>query len=251
MIFNREASQYICWICGSNGPLTGEHKIKKTDLKRHHVTDPQFKSIKTGKEQPIQGLNSALLKFEDSICARCNNETTQKADRSYEAFRAADNPSFFKHLEELYVNGSAQIPLDLTDNVHLARYFGKHLGCALKYEKFPLPRRLSRFVGCQSETICISASARHAPFQWQDGFGNTGPLNAIGGTILEFDRKYPVLPSAYFAAYMTDDIQFIIRMQLSLLESLEIKFVYQRKMAGQFKELDNDDKKYRGLPYDQ
>lgn len=251
MIFSRRTPDF-CWICDANENLTGEHKIKKTDLQRHPVMEPKLIKVESGEEQPVQGLNSKLLKFENSICARCNNQTTQKADRSYDAFRHEDSETVRTTPEKLASaqNLGTEREFDFAHRVELARYFGKHLGCALDYQKFPIPRRLSRFVGGISDAICISLSTRVAPFWWQEETGEIGPLNALGGAILLL-RSGPLhLPFAYQSAYMTDGVQFIVKMRLSVTEAMEIRILYQQKLGRLIRGFNNEDAKHRGLPYD-
>lgn len=56
---------------------------------------------------------------------------------------------------------------------------------------------------------------------------------------------------SYVHAYMTDGLQFIVSMKLSYLESLEIRLAYQRGFRTIEQGEDNEDAKFRGLPYDQ
>lgn len=233
MIFSRRTPN-LCWICGSTEQLTGEHKIKKTDLKRHPVGEPIFRKVDSGQEQLIQGLNFKLLKFENSIYERCNNQTTQKADRSYDAFMREDSDTADTTHEDL---ASAQNPalereVILEHQLELARYFGKHLGCALDYQRFPVPRRLSRFVCGRSDALCISLLKRVAPFWWQDETGKIGPLNGLGGAFLQLHAGPIFLPFAYQSAYMTNGVQFIVQMHLSVAEAVEIRLLYHRNMGS-------------------
>lgn len=118
------------------------------------------------------------------------------------------------------------IEIDPTNNVELARYFGKHLGCALAYESFPIPRRLSRFVGVRSVDNCVSVSMRQAPLVYKDVTGKYSPLNLLGGAILLYSDKSS-RPFSYRSAYMTDHVQLIVEMRLSICEAMEIRFAYR------------------------
>ncbi len=252
MLFSRRTPNY-CWICGSTEQLSGEHKIKKSNLQRHPMMKPSFMRVATGRDQPIQGLNSKLLKFENAICARCNNQTSQKADRSYDEFRNEDSTIVRTTLEDLesMQSHTKEHEVKLSHRVELARYFGKHLGCALHYQKFPIPRRLSRFVDRRSDAICISVSTRVAPFWWQEESGKIGPLNALGGAIMLLSIRPLHLPIAYQSAYMTDGVQFIVKMRLSVPEALEMRILYQRKMGRIINRFSDEDAKLRGLPFDE
>lgn len=251
MILYRIASN-ICWICGESEELTGEHKIKKTDLRRHPAMKPRFVLKSDGRKQQIQGLSSNLLKFPKSICARCNNSTTQNADRSYENFRDEESETARVTIEELSQQNSwtTECEIDFSSRIDLARYFGKHLGCALAYNKFPIPLRLSRFVSGASELVCISVTTRVAPFWFQDETGAIGPMNALGGSFLIMSADVVDVPFAYQSAYMTDGIQFIVKMPLSLPEALELKIFMLQDTKHEWREFDNEERKHRGLPYD-
>ncbi len=252
MIFTRQTLGF-CWICSAKGRLTGEHKIKKSDLKRYPVLKPRFVRVDTGEDMPVQGLNSAHLKFENSICARCNNQTTQQADRSYDDFRGEEFKEIRSTLEG--VSGSrasaTELDLDFANRIELARYFGKHLGCALGYQRFPIPRRLSKLVLGRSKEACVSLSMRLAPFCWRAESGQIGPLNALGGAFLHL-RPGPLhLPFAYQSSYMTDGVQFTVKMRLSMPEAWEHRLVYQRKHGHLVRGFENEEAKYPGLPYDE
>ena len=252
MIFSRRTKN-ICWVCYSTENLTGEHKIKKTDLQRNPVTHPGYLMLPEGGRQIIQGLKSKLLKFPNSICATCNNQRTQNADRSYDAFMKEN-----AHAHGLATlkggdasNYSRENSVALTHRTELARYFAKHLGCALDYQNFPVPRRLSRFVAGKTSSVCISLTTRIAPFWWQTDTGEIGPLNSIGAATLTMHNGFVHVPNAYQSAYITDGLQFIVRMPLNIIEALEIRMLYQKKMGALKDGFDNDDAKYRGLPYDE
>ena len=244
MIFCKRTSN-ICWICYSTENLSGEHKLKKTDLNRNPVMYPNFIRLSTGVEKIVQGPNSKLLKFQNAICGKCNNQITQNADKNYDAFMgelANENES--SPLSDQETN------ISLQHRTELARYFAKHLGCALDYQNFPIPRRLSRFVANKTSLACITLSTRTAPFCVQDETGETSPLNSLGGAILMLHNGAAKVPNAYHTAYSTDGIQFIVRMPLSFVEALEIRLLYLRNMGKLTDDFSNDEAMHRGLPYD-
>ena len=76
-----------CWICGSFGPLTGEHQIKVTDLKEllgeikpnsniylHNLHRPN---------QRIKSWRADRLKSGGKICLSCNSSRTQAHDNAW------------------------------------------------------------------------------------------------------------------------------------------------------------------------
>ncbi|MGK0256521.1 MAG: hypothetical protein ACI81I_001139 [Arcobacteraceae bacterium] len=77
-----------CWICGLEA-TTKEHKIKKSTLK--NVYQEEFQNgnmlhFKNGKYSKIQGIDSNKIKYQKSLCAKCNGEFTHPFDKSYEIF---------------------------------------------------------------------------------------------------------------------------------------------------------------------
>lgn len=252
MFFTKLANQ-SCWICGATGNLSGEHKIKKTDLNKHPKVSPGIWRGYDGQEKPIQGLNSKLLKFENSICTTCNNQTTQQADLCYDKFRNNAAETIKNALDD-NLDGfelSKTSSLDNTTRIELARYFGKHIGCQINHNKFPIPRRLSSFVGGRTNKLCISVNVRTAPIVWKDEpTGEIGPINGIGGIVLIHTHKFVFWPFCYQTAYMTDGMQFIITMKLSNLEALDIWFFHRRKLEKFRKHLSDDQSMHLGFSND-
>lgn len=124
-----------CWICGTEN-TTGEHRLKRSDMKARfgHVSQrkPLFWHDSRLRNQLVKGLNVAILKFNDSICAKCNNETTKRYDKAWEELsaylRTLKRPIQIKHrihLAKVFPGSVAQSMLD----VHL--YFVKLFGCAI------------------------------------------------------------------------------------------------------------------------
>lgn len=245
MIFTKLARN-VCWICGAAENLTGEHKIKKSDLTKNATGKPAVWRSFRGEEKPIQGLNSRLLKFERSICSTCNNQTTQAADRAYDQFHNTQS----KLMKQKLNDDNNPIDVALEDQTELSRYFAKHLGCAVSYSRFPVPRRLSNLVNRKSKNVCISLQVRSAPFVWKDDkTGEVGQINAIGGIVL-IHRKNPIsLPMEYQTAFMVGGLQFIITMKLNALEAMEVRTIYRRHMGISRKNISDERAKFLGLPH--
>jgi len=252
LIFTKLTSE-CCWICGTNEGLSGEHKIKKSDLKKTPDNLPGILKGYKGQEKPIQGLNSKLLKFDNSICATCNNQKTQQADRSYDEFR---DHSTEKIMSILNKTADAIDIAEVSDfnnagRLELARYFAKHIGCQIDHNKFPIPCRLSRFVNREIDKACVSVKIRLAPWLWQDSLtGDLRPLNGVGGIVLVFTGNVISLPSYYQTAYMTGGLQFIVTMKLNKLEALDIWIYHSIRMGKAKPEISNERAKHLGFPFD-
>ncbi len=250
MILVKKTDQ-VCWICGNKENLTGEHKIKKSDLKKSSYGPTELFLVTSGKRIPIQGINSNYLKFKRSICAHCNNQRTQQSDYNYDTFRNNETEKIKELLfsqPKKQINISKFINPKSRDYLDLLRYFAKALGCQIHYNKFPIPRRLSRFVYHKINYAPISIRIGLAPWQfYESDTNNTHDINGIGGIALQLSKNIVLKPYLYQTAFMTDGLQFIISMNLSRLESFEIWLCYRKQMGKVQFGLHEDEAKHLGF----
>lgn len=228
MLFTKY-TESVCWICCSRGPLTGEHKIKRTDLRKDGVFPRYFEG--KGKKRKLQSENAKLLKFPDCICERCNNERTQQADHAYAQFRDASNQTILKtvttEVSKLELSTSAP---PTKYELELLRYFAKHLGCMLDYNKFPVPRRLASFVRSKSNSPCVSVSFQAAPFKYQETEdGQIHTLSSIGQIVFGCGKAWLPNDAWYQTAFTNAGLQFAIRMELSRFEGREVRTAFIRR----------------------
>jgi hypothetical protein len=79
-----------CWICGASAD-TAEHKFKRSVLSalyefQNAYGDPPAFHYRNGALTAVRGPNSAKLKFDKTLCARCNNQRTQAYDWAFDRF---------------------------------------------------------------------------------------------------------------------------------------------------------------------
>jgi 5-methylcytosine-specific restriction endonuclease McrA len=80
--------QRKCWICRAIAD-TGEHKIKKSLLKNLYSVEFQEQKMlfyKNKKFRKLQGANSSLIKYSNTLCRHCNNTFTQPYDIAFDTF---------------------------------------------------------------------------------------------------------------------------------------------------------------------
>lgn len=141
-LISTSAKHGTCWICGYVGPLTDEHRTKKSDLRE------VFGDIGPGSEVywhdskgrtnfRLRSPKANLLMSPGRICAECNNRRTQPHDTSWEtlsrALRAEIAPGATTY------RAQRAFPYDTRRhllNVHL--YFAKLFGCTVVGENAPL-----------------------------------------------------------------------------------------------------------------
>lgn len=144
-----------CWICGEIAD-SSEHKIKKSDLIRIHGSSDQFRKskiyyltssrnlVRHRKLVQLQGPDSSRVKYNNTLCAKCNNERTQKADFAYVKFQEYAS----RHKTDIL--GRKYIFLDdiygssfLDESLELFRYFTKSIGCCIADAGELVPKDLS------------------------------------------------------------------------------------------------------------
>jgi hypothetical protein len=133
-----------CWICGKPA-TTGEHKIKKSLLVELHGKGPYRNEtamvhVREGTMRDLQGPDSSRIKYQNSLCADCNNHGSQEFDRAYD--------QFFKFILENEEQILKHRAIDFHDvygesfevgQRNLYKYFVKLFGCDLAYSKMPVP----------------------------------------------------------------------------------------------------------------
>jgi hypothetical protein len=131
-----------CWICG-NEANSGEHLIKASDLKSlfRHVTQksPLYLSTDLKRNQRAGAIKSNKLKYQALLCARCNNERTQRHDMAWERLstylrerQPAIRPGMLVRLNCAFPGSVSSSML----SVHL--FFLKLFGCLITENNIPI-----------------------------------------------------------------------------------------------------------------
>lgn len=137
----------LCWICGDIA-TTGEHLHKKTDVTAMFGDQFSKRVIRTdfdGNDRKfVQGPNSKELKFQNNLCAKCNNARTRPYDLAYEAFADYIRKNFGMLMHDLEINmnlifGKCDAK---SKQQHLFRYFAKAFGCQLHDAGRSVPQAL-------------------------------------------------------------------------------------------------------------
>lgn len=143
-----------CWICGIRPADSAEHKFKASDLKRMMGDGDELIHFDAdGNQTSIRGQNGikrdrfGKVKYEKSICRKCNNTVTQPHDDAYD--------SFVEHLVDVhdslprikFINLRKIYGRDWREQSrNLARYFAKHFGCRLMRDAGFVPPSLPKFI---------------------------------------------------------------------------------------------------------
>ncbi|MGB3442986.1 MAG: hypothetical protein WBA97_29950 [Actinophytocola sp.] len=183
-----------CWWCGSTEPLTHEHKFKKSDLSRMGSADElvwggdelrKIRSIRKSKD----------VRFNASLCARCNNTASQPFDNAYDVFSefSWSNTSLkdAEHVDWWDVYGSNW----QSGSLNLARYAVKHMGCRIVHDGYAAPDSLRSFLaGAPTTEISLGLvkSSEHLNLYLmgvRDGIETRGLWNPSAGGSVSRSRQ--------------------------------------------------------------
>lgn len=136
-----------CWWCGRPGPLTHEHKFKKSDLVRMWDIGGGLVWGDGTTVRPVKSARKSRdVRFDPGLCSSCNNDRSQPFDQAYQAFSdyVWDHPDLRSatHLDMALIYGT-DWPVGVRN---LARYVAKHIGSRMAHDRFPVPPSLGAFL---------------------------------------------------------------------------------------------------------
>jgi hypothetical protein len=145
-----EQAPAACWICGAADAKSGEHMIKKSDL-RDVLGNPTQAAPFWFHKPDLEGkavgsLKAGILKSSAPMCAYCNNTRTQPHDLAWEKMSGwiTAQPQPLK--KGKFIRGNKIFPDDTWAKmrcVHL--YFVKVLGCLIVEAKDQAPIDIAPF----------------------------------------------------------------------------------------------------------
>lgn len=177
-----------CWVCGKPAD-SAEHAVKKSDIVRM-AGSKEFKLgerlIKhtADKKIIIQGPNSKYVKYEKSLCKKCNNESTQPYDRAYDKFIyyfIANNDHIFNYryirFNKIYGYNAKY------HQMNLFKYFVKSFGCQLVEQSKNAPQDFVDFLNgkTKNHNLSIAFSIRDDMPEKLESFYNFYELHDLEG----------------------------------------------------------------------
>jgi hypothetical protein len=226
-----------CLLCGSRRPLTGEHKIKASLIRR------EFKGRRTvfsGKAEPkiAQGPKSKTFHFNAKICDVCNSASTQLGDVSFDNLHTCLKEAYDKGTELTDAFGIPNCPY-LKDD-HYFRYFAKLLCCFLAEVGGPRSKSLASFA-----TGLSNRNPVHLSIKKDDEYlgqlidlGTQG-YAAHGGLTFRFDESKRWVRSIE-SSLSVGGIRYEFWVQLSWLSKLELHFLFRDIVATALTKISDD-----------
>ena len=215
MYFKLNRDKSSCWWCGSTD-LSGEHKIKKTDLEllygrvysKGNLVN-HIKYVTEEKGENIQSSNSNRVKFEKNICKQCNSTKSQNFDKAYQQLihyyfqnRVQIKDSKLLDLEKVF--GSTW-----QDNfLNVKRYIGKHVGCRMAEIGLLPSKNLIKFLNSESENNDLKIVFQIKPYFFGKiddpiDFIFLGPANPINNSPFKLKNLVTSFSGWYSIANLT------------------------------------------------
>lgn len=146
-----------CWICGGNGN-SGEHKIKKSDLKQQYSEispqKPIFHRVNGIVKRPIRSFKSEAFKYPKSICAACNGTLTQPYDYAWGKLSKFLYTNSKKIQHNNVINLKDIYGLDFYENMKgVQLFFAKQFGCKIIESEFDFDLSRIRNAVCKNSEI--------------------------------------------------------------------------------------------------
>lgn len=170
-----------CWICDGYA-TSGEHRIKKSDLKLLYPIvnkeNPIFHRRNGDVKNPIISVKSARFTFNGLICEKCNNETTQDYDTTWEKL------SHYLHQNWSTIKTSGEFDLsnvfpdDFKSNMILVHlYFVKIFGCKTKEASAPIDLRIfSESIVNKKENPYLYISLRDSENKYKGNYSSISDI---------------------------------------------------------------------------
>jgi len=137
-----------CWWCGRETNLSGEHKIKRTDIERAlNEYDGELLYQKDGRIRPIQSSDSKYFKFKKILCTDCNGSKSQDFDNSYSVFIDFCLNHFDTLTEQGYIDFVNIFPTNPIENkINVLKYFIKHFFTRIAQNQISLDSTIIDFL---------------------------------------------------------------------------------------------------------
>jgi hypothetical protein len=146
-----------CCLCGSTSDLTGEHKFKRSILKKEFSGEPMAIGTFGGTGfRHAQGPKSTQLHFASRLCVLCNGTRTQPADREFDAFHKLAEDLVRSGQEPDLAFSDSRYEIGSEKYLNLFRYFAKILCCHIAEVGGPRPASLSSFAVGESDRNIVS-----------------------------------------------------------------------------------------------
>ena len=216
-----------CCLCGDSANPTGEHKIKASSLRSQFGKQAMVIVSGSGRVANAQGVKSKTLHFDAPMCAACNNERTQTADREYDLFMEAAQALAASGAEPVGALETDRYEPQAVDSAtryhNVFRYFTKLMAAHLAEVGGPRSKRLSRYALGETDD-CPIVMGIDADWTYQQHAQAHGdhPYAAHGGLVV-FVQQVSGDPTAFFTSLTVGAVRCTITYRLQDGELVDLE----------------------------
>ena len=219
-----------CCLCGSRKNLTGEHKIKASALRAIFGNEPMVIGHFDGQSEPrsAQGPKSRAIHFSARLCAPCNSERTQAADKEFDRFHREASALLQAGKDPAEAFTLRRYRVGTEPYLNLFRYFAKLIACHLAESGGPRAIQICDFA--RGETtfnpvkLRMDADPTYRQFAELSGEHN---FAAHGGLIVNFSRKSG-LPTGFHTALTLGPLRYVFFVEFGLMVGLALKVFHSK-----------------------
>lgn len=200
-----------CWWCGGNAN-SQEHKFKRTDLTRMWSDEDHLIWICEKQQRKIRSARkSSIVKYPANMCSTCNNARSQPFDLAYDAFAdfiwdRLDDLWKCRFLDMKSIYGESW----QEDELNLARYFAKQIGCRMASAGFAVPPVIPTFLDGSKVLPYVQMALFKDPVLWdmycrgkREGFAAAGLFLAPAvGTVRKSQKRLVMFSSSATIGYI-------------------------------------------------
>lgn len=181
-----------CFLCFEDGPLTGEHKIKASQIDREFGAGQTFMFRDGSQTRPrlAQSPKSKVFHYNSKICTKCNSERTQAADRAFDSYHAEILARYEAGTQLSDVAENTVRSVKDRDELDAFRYFAKLLCCFIAEVGGPIPKAVADFaIGRNDRNVILISVGYDA--RYKEIASTVGELSyaAHGGLGCDFDKR--------------------------------------------------------------
>jgi hypothetical protein len=220
-----------CCLCGSKQNLTGEHKIKASQLRKVFGTEKMVigsLSEPSNTYRYAQGVKSDNLKFKTRMCSACNDTLTQPADYEFDKLHTFILSLIEEDKEPHHAFSFEHYTVGSNAYLNVFRYFAKLLCCHLAEADAPRPKLLSRFAIGRSNMnrIYLTIDKDFDYQRLQNEFGDF-QYAAHGGLAFYEDKQY-YCPKRFHSTLTIGLVRYIFYWNIHPLEKFELRFFHRK-----------------------
>lgn len=220
-----------CCLCGSFEDLTGEHKIKASALRDQFGTSALAigsHGATTKKLRFAQSAKSKALHFKARLCAKCNNERTQAADREFDRFHSRVKSHFEAGRDPTEVFDEEEYKIDGEPYLNVFRYFAKLLCCHVAEVGGPRRKHVARFALGEVSQNCVWLQIK-SDWQHRQLTAEFGSIDyAAHGGLVIYGKKSDGSPTAFHSTLTVGPIQYVFHSNMTWFEKLELKWLHPK-----------------------